>query len=145
MKRKPKIDDKNFFGKNLKKIRKLWGFETQESFVDFLRKNFNQEVTRGMIASYETGNTMPGVPLVLLLQQTTGINASLLFDRFLVEEQIPTEPIYPTMDLPEPPEDQAEFKITAETELYYLPKLISKVNELAERLERIEKQKSTKK
>jgi len=131
------MDLKIFFAKNLKAIRKKWGMDTQEKFSVWLTRNYNLTVTRGMISQYENGNSWPGVPLILILQDVVGLNVKEFFAGLIPDEKIPPSPLMTAQDLPPPPENGSQV-MEPEEKYYYLPALITEVENILDRLERLE-------
>jgi transcriptional regulator with XRE-family HTH domain len=131
-------DYRETIGQNLKVIRKKWGFNTQDEFVNFLPGSLR--VSAPTLSTYERGRSFPGVIFMVELQRLTGINVERLCTEPISPAEIPEQPITYQQALPDPMIlREPTYTLDEENSLYYLPNLILQVRELERRLQDLER------
>ena len=80
-------------GPNIKRIRKRWRFQ-QEEFAQLMLS------TKGRISQYELGNNDPKIPFLLRLERLTGISCRILYNRLIMDEEIPEKPLETKLEVP---------------------------------------------
>ncbi|MEM8908967.1 MAG: hypothetical protein AAGD05_14065, partial [Bacteroidota bacterium] len=91
-----KVAKKNislYLGPNIKLIRKKWRYQ-QAGFAKLLAS------TKGRVGQYELRNNEPSIPFLLELEKVSGISSRVLYNRFLHEDEIPAQPVEPTLEIP---------------------------------------------
>jgi transcriptional regulator with XRE-family HTH domain len=123
-------------GKNIKTIRKRFGYSSQKDFVDFIEDEF--PISVASLSGYESGNSWPGVLFMVLMQRMSGINVDDLCTRIIMPHEVPKEPISGKVEIPVP--DRLEdVELTRENQLYYYPNLIEEVKNVRKRLDELER------